>query len=374
MDTKKLVIIFAATALTATTVISCSHHSKNTSETAETVDVAIPIVDTVTLSTVYPGYLTANSSVNVVAKVNGQITSKTFDGGSMVEKGKVLFTIDPSDYNDQVSQAQASLTTAISNRDYAKAHYEAVKKALESEAVSKMEVVQAESDYHQAEASIKNARAALDNANRLLSYCTIEAPITGMVTDNTLSTGNYVTGQSSPVTMATIYDTSTVSANFAIEDDRLHDIINSLALKDSLDFKKIPVEFEEPLPHDYTGEISYVAPNLNNSTGTLKLKCRIQNPYRELRPGMYVKVNLPYSKLPDAILVRDAALGSDQLGKYLYVVNDSNKVVYTPVEVGPLYQDSLRVITKGLKPTDKYVTKAMLKVRSGMTVNPRITK
>lgn len=370
MYTRLLIAMVAASGV----LVSCHHSSKVAETTAETVDVALPVVDTITLSTVYPGYLTASSSVDVVAKVNGQILTKNFTGGTKVEKGKVLFTIDASTYNDQLSQAQASLATAVSSRDYAKAHYEAVKKALESDAVSKMEVVQAESAYNQAEASIKDAEASLDNARRLVGYCTVTAPITGIVSDNTLSAGNYVTGQGSPVVLATIYDSSSVSANFAIEDDRLHDIINALALKDSLDFKTIPVTFEEPMPHAYTGAISYVAPTLSNSTGTLKLKCKIQNPYGELRPGMYVKVDLPYDKLPDAVLVKDAALGSDQLGKYLYVVNDSDKVVYTPVTVGPLYHDSLRVVTKGIGPKDRYVTKALLKVRDGMTVSPRMTK
>lgn len=370
MDTK----IFLSLLAIASSLVSCGHRTSKSEAGVETVDVALPVVDTVTLSTVYPGYLTAIGSVNVVAKVNGQILSKNFESGSNVKAGQVLFTIDPSTYRDQVSQAQASLATAQSTRDYAKAHYDAVKKALESDAVSKMEVVQAESAYHQAEASIKNASAELENARRLLGYCTVTAPISGMVADNTLSVGNYVSGQGSPVVLTTIYDNTTVSANFAIEDDRYHDILNSMAKQDSLNFKRVPVTFEEPLPHTYTGEISYMAPALNNSTGTMKIKCRIKNPYNELRQGMYVKVDLPYDKLPDAVLVRDAALGSDQLGKYLYVVNDSDRVVYTPVTVGPLYHDSLRVITKGITPKDRYVTKALLKVRDGMKVNPRMTK
>ena len=370
MYTKLLIAMVAASGV----FVSCHHSSKGTDMAAETVDVALPVVDTITLSNVYPGYLTANSSVNVVAKVNGQILAKNFTGGTKVDRGKVLFTIDSSTYRDELQQAQAALATAVSSRDYAKAHYEAVKKALESDAVSKMEVVQAESAYQQAEASIKNAQASVDNARRLLGYCTVVAPISGVVSENTMSVGNYVTGQGAPVVLATIYDTSSVSANFAIEDDRLHDIINSLALKDSLDFKTIPVAFDEPLPHEYTGEISYVAPTLNNSTGTLKLKCKIMNPYGELRPGMYVKIDLPYDRMTDAVLVKDSSLGSDQLGKYLYVVNDSNKVVYTPVKVGPLYRDSLRVITSGIRPTDRYVTKALLKVRDSMTVSPRMTK
>ena len=89
---------------------------------------------------------------------------------------------------------------------------------------------------------------------------------------------------------------------------------------------------------------------------------------------MYVKVNLPYGRIPDAVLVQDAALGTDQLGKYLYMVNDSDKVVYTPVTVGPLYHDSLRVIEKGISPNDRYVTKGLLKVRDGKTVKPSLVK
>lgn len=371
MDTR---IILAL--LTLSSAFASCHRASDTTtaQVAETVDVALPVVDTVTLSNVYPGYLTANSSVDVVAKVNGQIISKNFESGTMVRKGQVLFTIDPSTYQDQVKQAEATLSTAQSTRDYAKAHYEAVKKALESDAVSKMEVVQAESAYEQAEASIRSASAALADARRLLGYCTVVAPITGRVADGNYSVGNYVSGQAAPVVMTTVYDNTTVSANFAIEDDIYHDIINSMSQRDSLNFDRVPVVFEQPLPHSYTGEISYLAPSLNNSTGTLNIKCKIDNPYDELRAGMYVKVNLPYGRIPDAVLVQDAALGTDQLGKYLYVVNDSDKVVYTHVTVGPLYHDSLRVIEKGLSPTDRYVTKALLKVRDGMTVKPNLVK
>lgn len=90
----------------------------------------------------------------------------------------------------------------------------------------------------------------------------------------------------------------------------------------------------------------------------------------ELKDGMYVKVSLPCGIGPHAVLVKDAALSTDQLGKYLYVVNDSDKVVYTPVTVGELYHDSLRVIEKGIRPGDRYVTQALLTVRNGMKVRP----
>lgn len=104
------------------------------------------------------------------------------------------------------------------------------------------------------------------------------------------------------------------------------------------------------------------------------LKASIDNRYNELKDGMYATVSLPYAFEPNAILIKDASIGTDQLGKYVYVVNDSNKVVYTPIEVGETVNDTLRIVNKGLSPRSKYVTKALLKVRDGQTVTPRLTE
>ena len=343
---------------------SCGNHKNdNLHASAPTIDVAQPEVDSVTLSTTYPGELTAAQKVNVVARVNGQLMSKSFEGGQYVRKGTVLFRIEDSTYRDAVQQAEASLATALSTRDYAASHYEAVKKAFESNAVSRMEVKQAESSLNQAEASIKNAKAALESARTSLSYCTITAPISGLVSNSTMDVGNYVNGEGSAVVMTTIYNTSSLTANFSVGSDQ--------TVADSL-LTHIPLMFSDPVAHQYHGDLSYVAPTLDTSTGTLLLQCKIPNTYNELRPGMYVKVNLPYKVESKAILVKDASISTDQLGKYLYVVNDSGTVVYTPIKVGPLYHDSLRVVESGINPDSRYVTKALLKVKDGMKVNPHL--
>ncbi len=356
--------------------LSSCHKNKTEgkSDTAESVSVAIPEIKDIVLSKTYPGTLLANREVDVMCKVNGQVLSMNFVKGSVVKKGQTLYTIDPSTYRDKVQQAEATLATAKSELSYAADHYNAVKKALESDAVSKMEVSQAESDLQQSEASVKNATAALAEARRLLGYCTIESPITGRITTGAYDVGAYINGEGAPVKVCTVFDNSLMEAQFAIEDERYLDIINSKDSRDSLGFDHVPVSFSEPLPHSYTGKISYIAPALNDGTGTLKLNCMIENPYDELRQGMYVKIDLPYGTMQNAILVKDSSIGSDQLGKYLYTVNDSNKVVYTSVTLGELYQDTLRVIESGLKPGTKYVTRAMLKVREGMEVKPVMVK
>ena len=93
-----------------------------------------------------------------------------------------------------------------------------------------------------------------------------------------------------------------------------------------------------------------------------------------LKPGSYISVVMTYDDVKNAVLVRDASIGTDQLGKYLYVVDASNQVEYRRISVGNLVDDTLRLVTSGLEPTDRYVTKALLKVRNGMSVTPMMEK
>lgn len=135
-------------------------------------------------------------------------------------------------------------------------------------------------------------------------------------------------------------------------------------------YRKVPLKFEQPLAHDYYADLNYLSPSVNQSTGTFNMKAEVKNPYGDIKPGMYVTIDLPYGNNPKAILINDASIGTDQLGKYVYVVNDSDKVVYTPIKIGGLYNDSLRVVNEGLTSQSRYVTSALLKVRDGMTVKP----
>ncbi len=358
------------------TFTSCKsdRRSSDTGDGIQTISVAQPEVKTVLIYNEYPGYLSANQSIDVVGKVDGEILTQNYESGKMVKEGQMLFRVDPSIYRDRMTEAEATLATAQSNAEYARVHYEAVMKALESDAVSKMEVAQAKSAYEAAQASIRNATAALETARRYLSYCTVTAPISGIASDDVVGAGSYITGEDSPVKLTTIYDNTSMTANFAIEDESYLSLINLRESGDTIDFDRIPVKFSEDLPHSYTGRLSYMAPDLKQSTGTMKIECKIENPYDELRSGMFVKVFLPIAKVENAVLVNNASIGSDQLGNYLYVVNDSNRVVYTPINAGQLYNDSLRIVTSGIKPGDRYVTKALLKVKNGMTVNPVLEK
>lgn len=338
------------------------------------INVAVAQTDSIVLHKDYPGYLQARTKADVVGEVSGRLLTKNFESGSYVSKGQVLFTIESTKYRDAVREAEAQLATARSQRDFYSTQSSAMKKAYEQDAVSKMEMLQSEASLRQAEASIANASAALDDARTMLAKCTVRAPISGYITINAVSVGNYINGEASPQTLATVYDNSVFDAVFSIEDDQYRTLLGADSTPGNALYRNMPVKFQNPLPHSYTADLYYVAPSVNSSTGSLQLVGNVRNIDNELKDGMYVTVSLPYGVSPRAVMVKDAALSTDQLGKYLYVVNDSDKVVYTPVTVGPLYQDSLRVIEKGIKPGDRYVTEALLTVRNGMKVKPHVVK
>lgn len=370
---RKIYTLLFAVALIAAG--GCKKDSKKDAEDeAPRVDVAEAYTDSITLYKTYPGTLGAGTTADVVAEVSGRILASHYKSGSYVNKGQTLFTIESTTYRDAVTKAEAALSTAKSQHEYYTRQYAAMKKALEADAVSQMEVLQAKSNMEQAAASIRDAEAALSTARQNLQRCTITAPISGYISNGAPDPGNYVNGQGAPVKLTTIYDNSSMTAQFYLSDTQYEELLGRSGGISSAIYRNVPLQFKEPMRNSYTTDLNFVAPSVNSSTGTLLLQGKTPNKDNELKDGMYVTISLPYGTEPKAVLVKEASIGSDQLGKYLYVVNDSNKVVYTPVETGSLYQDSLRVITSGIKPGQKYVTKALLTVTRGEKVTPVLTK
>ena len=357
-------------------MFSCNHKQKNdVNQYTMNVNVAIPKVDSVTLQKSYPGTLKAQSEVNLVARVNGFLQQANYKPGELVKKGQILFVIEPKPYQEAVAQAEAKLSSAKSQNEYAKTNYESMKEAAKTNAVSQIDYVQAETNWNQSIAAVKSAEAYLENAKIDLSYCYIRAPFNGHITKKNVDIGNYLNGSASPQVLATIYDDRTMTVTFTIEDSQYMRMISDI--KDSKKSKKtnaIDLMFNEILPHSYSGEINYLSPMIDLSTGTITLQAMVDNPYGELKSGMYCIVHLPYKEMDKAILIKDAAISTDQLGKFIYIVNDSNRVVYTPIKTGDLINDTMRIVTEGITANQKYVTQAIQKVRDGMTVNPIITK
>ena len=329
-----------------------------------------PIVKDITLTKYYPGYLTTEKTVNLVARVNGTLQSVSYAPGGRVKKGQLLFVIEPTLYNDKVAQAEAELKTAQAQLEYARNNYSRMKEAVKSDAVSQIQVLQSESSVTEGVAAVSNAEAALSTARTNLGYCYVRAPFDGTISKSTVDIGSYVGGSLQPVTLATIYKDDQMYAYFNVADNQWLEMSmnNQQPTKDLP--KKIMVQLGKEGTESYPATLDYLSPNVDLNTGTLMVRANFDNPQGVLKSGLYVSITLPYGEADHAILVKEASIGTDQLGKFLYAVNDSDIVHYRHIEIGQLINDTLRQVLGGLSPQERYVTEALMKVRDGMKIKP----
>lgn len=359
-------ILLVSTLAAALALCACGRRggsAEGRSAAPDSVSVALPQVETVTLSKTYPGTLEASDEVEIVARVSGRLVSAPYTPGP-VSKGQVLFTIDPTDYADAVAKAEAALSSARAQRSYAATRLEALEKALAADAVSRMEVEQQQSSLRQLDAEIKSAEAALTDARTQLGYCTVRAPFAGRVAKRLVDPGTVLNPGDR---LTSIFNEGQFRVNFQIEDRQYLEMIGSD--NRSLLGIELPVDFGQQLSRPYVARLTYVAPNVDTGTGTYQMQATLDNPAGELRSGMYVTLRLPYETLDSALVVQAAALSTDQRGQFLYTVGDSDRIVYSPVEVLDMGVDSLRVVN-GITAKTPYVTKALLKVRPGMQIVP----
>lgn len=334
------------------------------------ISVAKPIVKDITLTKDYPGYLTTEKTVNLVARENGTLQSVSYAPGGRVKKGQLLFVIEPTLYNDKVAQAEAELKTAQAQLEYARNNYSRMKEAVKSDAVSQIQVLQSESSVTEGVAAVSNAEAALSTARTNLGYCYVRAPFDGTISKSTVDVGSYVGGSLQPVTLATIYKDDQMYAYFNVADNQWLEMSmnNQQPTKDLP--KKIMVQLGKEGTESYPATLDYLSPNVDLNTGTLMVRANFDNPQGVLKSGLYVSITLPYGEADHAILVKEASIGTDQLGKFLYAVNDSDIVHYRHIEIGQLINDTLRQVLGGLSPQERYVTEALMKVRDGMKIKP----
>lgn len=276
----------------------------------------------------YPGYLSSQLKVDLVARVNGYLRTSYLKAGSRVKKGDLIFVIEPDTYQDNVTQAEASVKTSKAQLEYARSNYERMKEAAKSGAVSQIQVIQAEATVSESEAAVKNAEAELNTARTNLSYCYIRAPFDGAVTRASYDIGNYINGAVQPVTLATLYKDDLMFANFNIEDNQFMKMMLEAARNDST--VKLPTEILVSIGKDggnaYTGRLDYLSPNIDLSTGTLNVRANLDNPKHVLRAAYT-------SPSPCRMPSSRCGLGSRCLDRY------------RPIREVPLYRERLQCRT-----------------------------
>lgn len=341
------------------------------------IDVALPLKRSITRYLDATGNTAPIKSVDLVARVQGFLESINYKDGDFVKEGTVLFTIEPETYKLKLDQAQAAQVGAEASLKQAELDYKRQSDLVARQAVSQATLDSSTSTRDNAQANLQQAQANTRIAEVNYGYTKVTAPFDGYVTAHLVSIGELV-GASSPTQLATIVALDPIYVNFNVNEQDVLRIRAEAAHRGVTvaQLRQLPVEVglqtEQGYPHE--GKLDYIAPTINQSTGTLSVRGIVPNPNRTMLPGYFVRVRVPYDKSGDALLVPDTALSSDQGGRYLLVVNAENVVEQRHVQTGPTEDGGLLVIEDGLKPDDRVVIAGLLRAIPGQKVDPQVQK
>jgi RND family efflux transporter MFP subunit len=361
-------------ALAAATLAACGQNNSYVAPPPPKVTVAPPVQQKVTRYLELTGSTAAVNSADLVARVSGFVQDVSYSDGALVKKDALLFTIEPEPYEVKLEQAKAAEAGAQASLKQAQNDFDRQAKLVTTQAASQSTYDQALASRDAAQASYLQAQANTKLAALNNDYAHVRAPFDGIVSARQVSVGEFVGGTATPTVLATIVQSDPIYVNFNISEQDVLRLRTEIARRGLTrdDLRKVPVEVglqtETGYPH--VGNFDYGAPTVNASTGTLPARALLQNPDRVLLPGYFVRVRIPVEEQANALLVPDVALGSDQIGRYVLVVDKDNTVVQRKVVIGPLEGD-LRVIDSGLSADDRVVVAGVLRAIPGQKVDPQ---
>ena len=363
-----------AAVVAAATLASCSGN-----KSGQAMQMPAPSIATVTLSpenvdlsTTYPATVKGKTDIDIRPQVTGFITKVHVDEGQKVRKGQVLFTLDQVQFQAAVDQARASVNSAQTAVNTAQMTVDSKRKLLDKNIISQYEFQLAENTLQQAQAQLATAKAALVNAQKNLAYTVVTSPSDGVVGQIPNREGS-LASPSSAQPLTTVSDNSQVYAYFSLTEKDLLNLAQTSGSSVDAAIKSMPavqLRLSDGTIYPVEGKVATVSGVIDNNTGASSVRALFNNPSGVLRSGSTGQVIIPNHK-EAVILIPQKAPFELQDRRFAYVVNDSNKVVSTPVTVESTDDGQKFVVLSGLKAGDRIAVEGIgTKLQDGMTINP----
>ncbi|MGH6895959.1 MAG: efflux RND transporter periplasmic adaptor subunit [Geminicoccaceae bacterium] len=335
------------------------------------VTVAHPRAERLVEWTEFTGRFEAVERVEVRARVPGYLNSVDFRDGQVVEKGQVLFLIDPRPFEVAFQRADADLASAEAQVKLADIEFQRISDLAQSPAFSRAAYDQRMQEKEAAQASLAAAQAAMARARLDLEYTRIYAPVSGRISDRRVDIGNLVTEET---LLTTIVSLSPIYFVFDMSE------------ADFLAYQRAVLAGELPSTRDRStlvnvklvdeddwrrqGQMNFVDNVVDQGSGTMRARAEFLNPDHLIAPGQFGTIRIPGSPEYLAILIPDEAIVTDQARKLVMTVTADNRIEPRLIRPGPT-ELGLRIVRRGLEPSDRIVINGLMRVRPGMEVTPQ---
>lgn len=322
----------------------------------------------------FSGKTEAFEKVEITSRVSGELKDKFFSAGDFVKKDKLLFKIDDSKYKTILAQKKATLEKDQASLNLATATVNRYKPLIEKGLAPKEKLDELEAQEKQLKAVVQADNAAINEANLNLSYTNIKATIDGQVGKALVDIGNIITTSSK---LAKVVQSSTLYVNFSPSSNEVG-LFKKYSSQEKSEVRVIQ-KTDEKSNIITKGHVDFIDNVTDANTGTVAMRAKIDNNENLLFPGTFVKIKLFITDQIPIIAVAPNVLGQNQLGAFVFVVNNENKIETRQLEIN-YSNESLLIIKKGLEVGDKVIVSDITKLKDGMIVktntvsNPIIIK
>lgn len=319
----------------------------------------------------YVGRIRAHQFVEVRARVEGYLEKMLFNEGSAVVKDQPLFIIDPTTYKAKVEKARALSKKDEAQVLKARRDYERIKPLFEQNAVSQLDLDNAEAAYESAKATLEMSKADLIQAELQLSYTKVKSPITGRISQRNADLGTLV-GPSNKSLLATVVKSDTVLVDFSLTDlDYLRSKKRNVNLgsRDSTRSwqPNVTITMADQSVYPEKGYVDFAEPQVDPNTGTFGVRAQIPNPNGALLPGQSTRVQLLLDVMENVVSVPQKAIITEKGGAYIYVINKDSIAKKIYVELGPQFDNNV-VVERGLREGELIVAEGHHKLTPNMKV------
>jgi RND family efflux transporter MFP subunit len=335
------------------------------------VTVAHPRAEKLVEWTEFTGRFEAVERVEVRARVSGYLKSVDFRDGQLVDKGEVLFLIDPRPFEVAYRSAEADRASAEAQVKLADLEFQRIADLAKSPAFSRAAYDQRLQEKEAAQASLASAQAAMAKARLDLDYTQINAAVSGRISDRRVDIGNLVTEETLLTTIVSldpiyfVFDMS--EADFlAYQRAVLAGELPSTRDRSTL----VNVKLVDEDDWSRQGQMNFVDNVVDQGSGTVRARAEFRNPDHLIAPGQFGTIRIPGSPEYDAILIPDEAIVTDQSQKLVMTVTADNRIEPRVIRPGPT-ELGLRIVRRGLEPSDRIVINGLLRVRPGIEVTPQ---
>src|SRR5436190_18281088 len=341
-----------------------------------TVTVAKPVKQTVNDYDEYVGRFIAVDSVEIRARVSGYLEKVHFKDGQIVKQGELLFTIDRRPFEATLAQVRANLAQARANLAFASSDLARGTQLVRDRTITEQTFDQRTQAKSVAEASVAAQEAAVRQAELDLQFTELEAAVAGRIGDRRVSEGNLVTGGTGGNTtlLAMIVSIDPIRFEFTFDEASFLRYERLGHIGTEKDSRRTGLEVQVKLIDEsefkHSGKMDFVDNVIERASGTIRGRAVLPNADGALTPGMFGRVRVPGSQAYEALLLPDAAIGSEQVRKFVLVVDNENIARTKYVTLGQLVGE-LRVIKEGVGPDDRVIVNGMMRARPGTKVTPQ---